>query len=96
MAGYVELHAHSCWSVREGASATDEMVDRALRLGYPALGVTDHDNLYGAMEFAQAARERGLKPITGCEFTIHDSRFAILPHSQYAKHIAQPVPASDR
>jgi len=52
---YVELHAHSCWSLREGASATDELIDRALQLGYPALALTDHDNLYGAMEFAKSA-----------------------------------------
>ncbi len=70
MAGYVELHAHSCWSLREGASRTDELIDRALALDYPALAVTDHDNLYGAMEFAKAARERKLKPITGCEITL--------------------------
>lgn len=68
--GYVELHAHSCWSLREGASATDELIDRALQLGYPALALTDHDNLYGAMEFARAASERGLKPITGAEVTV--------------------------
>ena len=65
MSGFAELHAHSCWSLREGASSTDEMVDRALALGYTALAVTDHDNLYGAMEYAKAARDRGLKPITG-------------------------------
>ncbi|MBI5948357.1 MAG: error-prone DNA polymerase [Chloroflexi bacterium] len=67
---YAELHAHSCWSLREGASATDEMVDRAVALGYPAMAITDHDNLYGAMEYARAARERGLRPITGCELSL--------------------------
>ena len=67
---YAELHAHSCWSLREGASATDEMVATAVSLSYEALAITDHDNLYGAMEFAKAARERGLKPITGCEITV--------------------------
>jgi error-prone DNA polymerase len=70
MPGYAELHAHSCWSLREGASSNDEMVDRAVRLGYEALAITDHDNLYGAMEYAQAASERQLKPITGCELTV--------------------------
>ncbi|MEO6044500.1 MAG: error-prone DNA polymerase [Tepidiformaceae bacterium] len=72
--GYVELHAHSCWSLREGASSCDELVDRAVRLGYVAMAVTDHDNLYGAMEYAKAAHERGLRPITGCELTVgpHD------------------------
>ena len=72
MAGYIELHAHSCWSLREGASTTDELIDRALALGYPAMALTDHDNLYGAMEYAKAARERGLKPITGCELTVRE------------------------
>ena len=67
---YVELHAHSCWSLREGASSTDDLIDRALQLGYSALALTDHDNLYGAMEFAKAARERNLKPITGAEISI--------------------------
>jgi error-prone DNA polymerase len=69
---YVELHAHSCWSLREGASSTDELIDRALALGYPAMAVTDHDNLYGAMEYAKAAHERGLRPITGAEVTLVD------------------------
>lgn len=70
MTAYAELHAHSCWSLREGASTPDELIGRALALGYRALALTDHDNLYGAMEFARAARERGLKPITGAELTM--------------------------
>ncbi|MDZ7727071.1 MAG: PHP domain-containing protein [Dehalococcoidia bacterium] len=72
MAGtrYVELHAHSCWSLREGASNVDEIVGQALALGYEAMALTDHDNLYGAMEYAQAAKARGLRPITGCELTL--------------------------
>ena len=67
---YVELHVHSCWSLREGASTTDELIDRAVQLGYPALALTDHDNLYGAMEFAKAAKERNVRPITGAELTV--------------------------
>ncbi len=67
---YVELHTHSCWSLREGASSTDELVSRAVALGYPAMAVTDHDNLYGAMEYAKAAAEQKLRPITGCELTM--------------------------
>ncbi len=70
---YAELHAHSCWSLREGASSPDEMIGRAADLGYAAMAITDHDNLYGAMEYAKAARERGLKPITGCEITLASS-----------------------
>ncbi len=69
---YVELHVHSCWSLREGASSCDELIDRALELGYPALALTDHDNLYGAMEFARTAHERGLRPISGAEITLSE------------------------
>ncbi|MDW8047029.1 MAG: PHP domain-containing protein, partial [Chloroflexota bacterium] len=70
MAGYVELHAHSCWSLREGASTPEELLLRARTLGYEALALTDHDNLYGAMEFARAAHDAGVRPITGCEVTM--------------------------
>ncbi|MBI2765084.1 MAG: error-prone DNA polymerase [Chloroflexi bacterium] len=89
MAAYAELHAHSCWSLREGASSTDEMADRAFMLGYTALAITDHDNLYGAMEFAKAARERGLKPITGCELTVREE-FRV-PSSEFRE--AEPAAA---
>ncbi|MEP6870886.1 MAG: DNA polymerase III subunit alpha, partial [Anaerolineaceae bacterium] len=87
---YVELHAHSCWSLREGASSSDEMVDRAVRLGYAAMAITDHDNLYGAMEYAKAAHERGLRPITGCELTVasHDGTF---PETYHLTVLAETV-----
>ena len=90
MARYVELHAHSCWSLREGASSTDELVDRALELGYEALAVTDHDNLYGAMEYAKAARERGVRPITGCELTMR-SPSGEFPETYHLTVLAQDV-----
>lgn len=67
-----ELHLHSCWSFLDGASSPDEIVLRAHDLGYEALALTDHDGLYGAMEFAQAAKAFGIKPITGAEVTLED------------------------
>jgi len=67
---YVELHSHSNFSFLEGASNIEEMVLRALELGYKSLALTDHDGLHGAMEFAQCARAWGLKPITGAEVTL--------------------------
>ena len=51
---YVELHCHSNYSFREGASFPEELLERAFDLHYPALAITDHDNLCGAMEFARA------------------------------------------
>lgn len=70
--GYVELHCHSGFSFLDGASHPEELVLAALDLGYPALALTDHDGLHGAMEFAQAARLHGLQPITGVELTLRD------------------------
>ena len=70
MPPYAELHAHSNFSFLEGASHVEELVLRALELGYEALALTDHDGLHGAMEFAQCARAWGLRPITGAEITL--------------------------
>jgi error-prone DNA polymerase len=69
---YVELHCHSAFSFLDGASHPEELVLRAKELGYPALALTDHDGLYGSMEFAQAAKHWGLQPITGAEVTLRD------------------------
>ncbi len=67
---YVELHCHSGFSFLDGASHPEELVMRAAELGYPALALTDHDGLYGAMEFARAAHRAGIQPITGAEVTL--------------------------
>ncbi len=72
MTTYAELHLHTCFSFLDGASHPGELVDRAVALGYEALAVTDHNGLYGAMEFAQAARDAGIQPITGAEITLED------------------------
>jgi len=69
-ADYAELHCHSCFSFREGASTPLELVLQARTLGYSALALTDHDNLAGAMEFARTAKEWGVRPITGAEVTL--------------------------
>ena len=72
MSAYVELHCHSNYSFQEGASFLEELLVRAKELGYPALALTDHDNLCGAMEFSRIANSIGLQPITGTEVTLKD------------------------
>ena len=62
---YVELHAHSAYSFLDGASLPEELAARAAELGYDALALTDHDGVYGSLEFAQAAKHFGLRAITG-------------------------------
>ena len=75
---YAELHAHSCYSFLDGASQPIEVAERAAELGYDAFALTDHDSLCGSMEFARAARDAGLRPITGCELTLTDGSHVTL------------------
>ena len=70
MGGYIELHCHSAFSFLDGASHPEELVARAAELGYPALALTDHDGVYGSLEFAHAAKYAGIRPITGSEVTL--------------------------
>ena len=80
---YTELHAHSCYSFLDGASQPAEVAARAAELGYEAFALTDHDGLSGSLEFAHAAREAGVRPITGCEVTLRDgSHLTLLVETQ--------------
>ena len=80
---YVELHAHSSYSFLDGASLPEELAVQAAELGYPALGLTDHDGLYGSLEFAHAAKHFGVRPITGAEVTLADrSHVTLLVETQ--------------
>ena len=67
---YVELHCHSAYSFLDGASHPEELVAQAAKLGYPALALTDHDGVYGSLEFAHAAKHAGLRALTGAEVTV--------------------------
>src|SRR5687767_9934764 len=67
---YVELHCHSAFSMLDGAALPETLVARAAELGYPALALTDHDELGGAVRFAQAGGELGIGAIIGAELTV--------------------------
>ncbi|HSI79930.1 MAG TPA: error-prone DNA polymerase [Solirubrobacterales bacterium] len=67
---YVELHAHSSYSFLDGASLPEELAATAAERGYGAFALTDHDNLCGAMELAQACAPLGVRPIHGAEVTL--------------------------
>jgi DNA polymerase-3 subunit alpha len=73
---FVHLHLHSQYSLLDGAIKIDPLFERAKALGMPAVGLTDHGNLFGAVEFYEAAVRHGVKPILGCEVYIASgSRF---------------------
>ena len=75
---YVELHAHSAFSFLDGASTPQELAAAAAAHGYPAFALTDHDGLWGSMEFAHACKGLGVRPITGAELTVDESHLTLL------------------
>src|SRR5471030_382320 len=72
---FVHLHVHTDYSLLDGACRIDRLIDRASELGMSSLAVTDHGNLFGAIEFYLAAKAKGLRPIVGCElYLVEGSR----------------------
>jgi error-prone DNA polymerase len=69
---YAELHAHSDHSLLDGVPSPEALVARAAELDLPAIALTDHDALYGAVRFVLAARQAGVKPLLGAEMTLED------------------------
>src|SRR6266511_1871807 len=67
MAEFVHLHLHTEFSLLDGACRIDELLDQAKALNMPAIGVTEHGNMFSSVIFHDDARARGLKPILGCE-----------------------------
>ena len=64
---FVHLHCHTEYSLLDGAIRTKDLVKKAVEFGMPAVAITDHGNLYGAVEFYLAAKASGIRPIVGCE-----------------------------
>ncbi len=67
MRDFIHLHTHSHYSLLDGLAKIDDLIKRALELEYYALALTDHGNLYGAIEFYKKSKKAGLKPIIGVE-----------------------------
>jgi DNA polymerase III subunit alpha len=75
-ADFVHLHLHSQYSLLDGAIKISDLIERAKECRMPALAVTDHGNMFGAIEFYQKAMAAGIKPIIGCEiYVATGSRF---------------------
>jgi DNA polymerase III subunit alpha len=69
-ASFVHLHAHSAYSLSEGAIKADKLAGLAAADGMPAVALTDTSNLFGALEFSQAATAKGVQPILGCQIAL--------------------------
>src|SRR5579863_779875 len=70
MSQFVHLHLHTDYSMLDGACDVDKLCERAKELGMPAVAMTDHGNIFGAVHFVNAASKVGIKPIIGCELYI--------------------------
>src|SRR5512140_445527 len=69
-AQFVHLHLHTDYSMLDGACDVQLLCKRAKELGMPAVAMTDHGNIFGAVHFVNAAKEAGIKPIVGCELYV--------------------------
>ena len=71
---FTHLHVHTEYSMLDGAARIGEVVAAAAADGQPALGITDHGNMYGVLDFYKACRKQGVKPIIGTElYMAHES-----------------------
>src|SRR5262245_40536059 len=68
--GFVHLHLHTQYSLLDGANKIDALIPRVKALGMPAVAMTDHGNMFGAVEFYRTAVAAGLQPIIGCEMYV--------------------------
>src|SRR5579871_2751294 len=82
MSQFVHLHLHTDYSMLDGACDVEKLVQRVKELGMPAVAMTDHGNIFGAVHFVNAAKAAGIKPIIGCELYVckkDDHRIARTP-----------------
>lgn len=67
---FVHLHLHTDYSMLDGACDVEKLVEHVQKLGMPAVAMTDHGNIFGAVHFVNAAHKAGVKPIVGCELYV--------------------------
>lgn len=85
---FVHLHVHTQFSLLDGANQIDPLVQQVRAFGQPAIAITDHGNMFGAVEFYRKAKDAGVKPIIGCEAYMamgsrHAKKDSGLAHNDY-------------
>ncbi len=84
---FVHLHCHTDYSLLDGACEISQLMDVAAELKMPALAMTDHGNLFGAVEFYNAAREKGVHPVIGCEVYVAQQGHRVKSESNRYNHL---------
>ena len=84
MSNFCHLHLHTKYSLLDGLCNIKDLIEKAKTLGQSAVAITDHGNMFGAVEFYKCAKEAGIKPIIGCEvYVAKGSRFDKDPDEKY-------------
>ncbi len=88
MSRFAHLHLHSQYSLLDGANRPNDVLDAAAEAGMPAMALTDHGNMFGAIEFYEKARKRGVKPILGIEaYMAQGSRLEKVSERRSSNHL---------
>src|SRR5947199_1510472 len=83
---FVHLHLHNDYSLLDGAVRMRELMNEAVKMKMPAVAITDHGNLFGAIDFYQCAKAAGIKPIIGCEAYITSGSYKEKPSRESTFH----------
>jgi DNA polymerase-3 subunit alpha len=95
--GFVHLHNHTEYSILDGAARIPALFEKASRLGMPAIAVTDHGVMYGAIDYFEAGQKAGVKPIIGAELYVATrSRFEKSSREKDFNHHLTVIATSDR
>jgi len=92
---FVHLHVHTDYSLLDGACRIDRLITRAQELGMKSLAMTDHGNLFGAINFYNAATRGGLKPLVGCEVYLASGSRLERPERGQGKYFHMGLLAQD-
>ena len=84
---FVHLHCHSDYSLLDGACEISRLMDLVEREGMPAIALTDHGNLFGAVEFYTKAKAKGIHPVIGCEVYVSQQDRAIKNETNRYNHL---------
>ena len=84
---FVHLHCHSDYSLLDGACEIGQLMDRVVEQGMPAVALTDHGNLFGAVQFYNTAKEKGVHPVIGCEVYVSQQGRKVRSESDHYNHL---------
>ena len=87
MSNFVHLHVHTEYSLLDGLTKIKNLVNTVKEMGMNSIAITDHGNMYGAIEFYKACKKAEIKPIIGCEIYTTSNRLDKSPNNRRSNHL---------